>query len=90
MNSDFELTANAMAAAPGRVTGLRVVPGSRHCDRPPTVEEYLDLLNRTHVSRRDLDLPIVLVLGDPNERYTSDDDRQLCTIYLYRSNERLS
>jgi hypothetical protein len=44
MNSDFELTANAMAAAPGRVTGLRVVPGSRHCDRPPTVEEYLDLV----------------------------------------------
>jgi hypothetical protein len=29
VNSDFELTANAMAAAPGRVTGLRVVPGSR-------------------------------------------------------------
>jgi hypothetical protein len=44
MNSDFELTANAMAAAPGRVTRLRVVPGSRHCDRPPTVEEYLDLV----------------------------------------------
>jgi len=44
MNSDFELTANAMAAGPGRVTGLRVVPGSRHCDRPPMVEEYLDLV----------------------------------------------
>lgn len=44
MNSDFELTANAMAAAPGRVTGLRVVPGSRHCDRLPTAEEYLDLV----------------------------------------------
>lgn len=28
MNSDFELAANAMPAAPGRVTGIRVVPGS--------------------------------------------------------------
>lgn len=44
MNSDFELTANAMAAAPRGITGLRVVPGSRYCDRPPTVEEYLDLV----------------------------------------------
>jgi hypothetical protein len=29
VNSDFELTANAMPAAPWRVTGIRVVPGSR-------------------------------------------------------------
>jgi len=62
---------------------------------PVPEQEVQVLLNATcqvvaqefHVSRRDVDLPIVLALGSPNERYDSDEDRQLCTIYLYRWNE---
>ena len=63
---------------------------------PVPEQEAQVLLNATcqvvaqefHVSRRDVDLPIVLVLGDPHERYTSDEDRHLCTIYLYRWNDK--
>jgi hypothetical protein len=40
-----------------------------------------------HVRRTDVDFPLVLVLGDPRERYTSDEDDQLYTVYLYRWND---
>jgi hypothetical protein len=30
---------------------------------------------------------LVLVLGDPNERYTSDEEHKLYTVYLFRWNE---
>jgi hypothetical protein len=40
-----------------------------------------------HRGREEIDFPLVLVLGDPNERYTSDEEHRLYTIYLYRWNE---
>lgn len=40
-----------------------------------------------HIQKGKLDFPLVLVLGDPNERYTSDEEHQLYTVYLFRWNE---
>ena len=40
-----------------------------------------------HVKRAEAEFPIILVLGEPNERYTSDEEHQLYTLYLYRWNE---
>jgi hypothetical protein len=40
-----------------------------------------------HLQRGELKFPLVLVLGDPNERYTSDEEHQLYTVYLFRWNE---
>jgi hypothetical protein len=62
---------------------------------PVPAQEVQVLFNTTcqvvahefHVRRGDVDLPIVLVLGDPDERYAYDEERQLYTIYLYRWNE---
>jgi hypothetical protein len=40
-----------------------------------------------HLRERDVDFRLLLILGDPNERYTSDEEHQLYTIYLYRWND---
>src|ERR1700745_1893132 len=40
-----------------------------------------------NLHRGELKFPLVLVLGDPNERYTSDEEHQLYTVYLFRWNE---
>ena len=40
-----------------------------------------------HIHTGELEFPLVLVLGDPNERYTSDEEHQLYTVYLFRWNE---
>jgi hypothetical protein len=62
---------------------------------PVPEQEVQMLLNTTcqvvarefHVRERDVDFPVVLVLGDPDERFTSDEDRQLYSVYLYRWNQ---
>ena len=40
-----------------------------------------------HLPEKDVEFRLVLVLGDPNEHYTSDEEHQLYTLYLYRWNE---
>jgi hypothetical protein len=36
---------------------------------------------------KEVEFPLLLILGDPNERYTSDEEHQVYTVYLYRWNE---
>ena len=45
------------------------------------------LAREFHVHIRELEFPVVLVLGDPNERYTSDEEHRIYAVYLYRWNE---
>jgi hypothetical protein len=40
-----------------------------------------------HIHKGEVEFPLVLVLGDPNERYTSDEEHHLYTVYLFRWNE---
>jgi hypothetical protein len=40
-----------------------------------------------HIRKGELEFPLLLVLGDPNERYTSDEEHHLYTVYLFRWNE---
>ena len=40
-----------------------------------------------HVRREDVDFPLVLVLGDRKERYVSDEEHELYSVYLYQWNE---
>jgi hypothetical protein len=79
----------ACSSALGQVT-------IKNPDHLPVPEQEVQvLLNATcqvvaqefHVSRRDVDFPIVLVLGDPNEHFSSDEEQQLYSVYLYCWNE---
>ena len=40
-----------------------------------------------HIRKGEREFPLVLVLGDPRERYTSDEEHQVYTVYLFRWNE---
>lgn len=40
-----------------------------------------------HMPQEELEFPLILVLGDPNERYTSDEEHRLYTVYLFHWNQ---
>jgi len=40
-----------------------------------------------HIHTGEVEFPLVLFLGDPNERYTSDEEHKIYTVYLFRWNE---
>lgn len=63
-----------------------------HLDVPEQKVQILfhttcQVVGREFHFKGELEFPLVLVLGDPNERYTSDEEHQLYTVYLFRWNE---
>jgi hypothetical protein len=76
-----------------KVLGQVTIRNSQHV--PVSEQDVQVLFNLTcqvvarefHVSSKDVDFPIVLVLGDTNERFSSDEERHLYSVYLYRWNE---